>query len=82
MGKPSLKKDLDIIRVMIPRGLTTAVLAQLVVMSGIPNTDIFSQIVIIVIISTVVIAGVGSSLIKRKMEKSRKIKTEINKLHE
>jgi len=69
-GNPVLKKNLEIIRIMIPRGLATAVLSELIAMSGIPGTDNFPQIVIVVIITTVVISAMGASIIGRKTRES------------
>jgi len=79
IGEPFLKKNIDVMRVLIPRALTPAVLSQLIVISGIPNTELFSQIVIGVIITTVVISVVGTSIIERNLKKrSRTEKEEIN----
>ena len=66
-GKPFLKKSMNVMTIMLPRGLSAAVMAELIVLSGIPNAEVFPQVVIVVIISTVVIAGVGTSILKRKL---------------
>jgi cell volume regulation protein A len=79
IGEPFLKKNINVMRIMIPRALTPAVLAQLVVMSGIPNTELFPQIVIGVIITTVVISAVGISVIERMLKRnSRTEKEKVN----
>lgn len=77
--KPFLKKSMNVITMMLPRGLSAAVMAELIVLSGIPNADVFPQVVIVVIISTVVIAGIGTSILKRKTEKPIKKELEKNK---
>jgi cell volume regulation protein A len=66
--RPLLKKSMNVITIMLPRGLSAAVMSELIVLSGIPNAGLFPQIVIVVIISTVVIAGIGTSLLKRKFK--------------
>jgi len=77
-SKPFLKKSMNVMTMMLPRGLSAAVMAELIVLSGIPNADVFPQVVIIVIISTVVIAGIGASILKRKTEKPTKKELEKN----
>jgi cell volume regulation protein A len=81
-GNPILKKNLEIIRIMIPRGLATAVLSELIVMSGIPGTDNFPQIVIVVIITTVIISGVGASIIGRKTKENPRAERKVKEILE
>jgi len=76
-GKPFLKKSMNVITMMLPRGLAAAVMAELIVLSGIENAEVFPQVVIVVIISTVVIAGLGTSVLKRKL--TAPIKKEVEK---
>lgn len=78
-GKPFLKKSMNVMTIMLPRGLSAAVMSELIVLSGIPNAEVFPQAVIVVIISTVVIAGVGTSILKRKTEEPTKKEVEKNK---
>ena len=49
-------------RTMVPRGLAAAVLAQLPVAYGIPNAAIFSDLVFIVILGTVLYTTVATRL--------------------
>jgi len=77
-GKPLLKKSMNVMTMMLPRGLSAAVMAELIVLSGIPNANVFPQVVIVVIFSTVVIAGIGTSIFKRKMEVPTKKEVEKN----
>lgn len=51
------------------RGLAAAVLAEVVRTSGIPNSSIFSDIIIVVIISSVVVSTIGVSWAGRKMKR-------------
>jgi cell volume regulation protein A len=76
IGEQFLRKNMEIMTVMLPRGLAAAVLAELVVASGIPNANVFSQAVITIILSTVVIASVGTSFIKTKMDNMTKASNE------
>ena len=52
----------NMIRTMAPRGLAAAVLAQLAVAYGIPNASVFSDIIFIVILATVIYTTVASRI--------------------
>ncbi len=56
----------SIMRTMAPRGLAAAVLAQLPVAYGIRNAEIYSNIVFVVILATVIYTTVAVSLLSRK----------------
>lgn len=59
-------KDIEIMGVMIPRGLAAAVLAPLVFFEyGIPGTKIFTEIVFSVIIFTAIISTIGIFLVEK-----------------
>ncbi len=63
------KENEKIIGIMVPRGLSAAVLAQLIVISGIPNASIYLNMVIIVIVLTVIISTLGILVFEKKSEK-------------
>jgi len=50
---------------MLPRGLSAAVVAEIVVVSGIPNASIYPDIIMIVIVTTVVISAIGIPIFTR-----------------
>lgn len=62
---PVLSRHRSILTFMLPRGLAAAVVAQIVVSSGLPEGAMFSDIVITVIIATVAISSIGSFLAAR-----------------
>lgn len=49
------KTERNIFRIMIPRGLAAAVMAQIVITQGIPNSAAFSSIAFVVILGTTII---------------------------
>src|SRR4030042_2493789 len=51
---------------MLPRGLSAAVVAEIVVASGIENASIYPNIIMIVIVITVVISAIGILVFARK----------------
>jgi cell volume regulation protein A len=51
---------------MLPRGLSAAVVAEIVVVSGIPNASIYPGIIMIVIVTTVIISAIGIPIFTRK----------------
>jgi cell volume regulation protein A len=51
---------------MLPRGLSAAVVAEIVVASGIPNASVYPGIIMVVIVTTVVIAAIGIPIFGRK----------------
>jgi cell volume regulation protein A len=56
----------DLMTVMMPRGLSAAVLAQIVVSSNIPGTQLFPDMILLTIIYSVLISSVGIFMIKRR----------------
>lgn len=54
IGMVMSKLELNLVRIMAPRGLAAAVLAQLPRAYGVPGADIFSNIVFVVILTTVI----------------------------
>jgi len=51
---------------MLPRGLSAAVVAEIVFASGIPNASIYPDIIMVVIVATVVISAIGIPIFTRK----------------
>jgi cell volume regulation protein A len=52
---------------MLPRGLSAAVVAEIVVASGIASAYIYPDIIMIVIITTVIISAIGIPIFTRKL---------------
>lgn len=65
LGDDELQQYTKVITLMMPRGLAAAIMAQLVVTTGIENASMFPDLILIVIIVTVIISSVGSALINR-----------------
>ena len=59
------KVEMNTMRTMVPRGLAAAVLAQYPVIYGIPGTEIFRDIVLIVILVSVIYTVVASQVLSR-----------------
>ena len=55
-----------ILATMLPRGLSNAVVAEIVVSSGIPEARLYPEIAIVVIVTTVIISAVGIPIFARK----------------
>ncbi len=67
LGDEELQRYNSLITLMMPRGLAAAIMAQLVVSSGISNASVFPDIILIVIIITVIITSIGSSYLKSRV---------------
>lgn len=65
LKSPLLKPQRGIITVMLPKGLAAAVVAQVVVLSGIPEASAYTSIVTLVVLSTTIIAVFGVILYGR-----------------
>lgn len=66
IGKKSLLANTGILATMLPRGLSAAVVAEIVASSDIPNARLYPEIVTVVIATTVIISAVGILLFARK----------------
>jgi cell volume regulation protein A len=64
----------NLMTTVMPRGLAAAVLAQIIISSKISGTEIFPDIIILIIVFSVVISTVSVSLIGRKMKKTDGVK--------
>lgn len=51
---------------MLPRGLSAAVVAEIVVMSGIAHAADYPDLIMVVIVATVIIAAIGIPIFARK----------------
>ncbi len=60
------EKNRGMMTVILTRGLATAVLATLPAQLGLSYSDIFVDIAIVVIVTTAIMATVGSILISRR----------------
>ncbi|MBI4170251.1 MAG: cation:proton antiporter [Candidatus Aenigmarchaeota archaeon] len=70
------RTDKNLARVMAPRGLAAAVLAQLPVSAGIKEAAIFSDIIFVVILATVMYTTIASRLAIRRSRRPAKPDTE------
>ena len=64
--KRSLLAHTGILATMLPRGLSTAVVSEIIVASGIPNARLYPEIAIVVIVTTAIISAVGIPVFARK----------------
>jgi cell volume regulation protein A len=64
--KSHTKAERTLMTVMLPRGLAAAVLASIPLTVGIPNSQAFSEVVFIVILTTISVCTAGTALLKRK----------------
>jgi cell volume regulation protein A len=64
--KSPLKKDREIMTVILTRGLAAAVLATLPAQYGLGYSNLFVDLAVVVIVTTAIIATVGSMLIARQ----------------
>jgi cell volume regulation protein A len=64
--KRNLLAHTGILATMLPRGLSNAVVAEIVVASGIPSARLYPEIAVVVIVTTVIISAVGIPVFARK----------------
>jgi cell volume regulation protein A len=57
---------------MLPRGLSAAVVAEIVVASGIANASIYPNIIMVVIVTTVIISAIGILVFTRTRRRRQK----------
>ena len=65
-GNKSLLANTGILATMLPRGLSAAVVAEIVASSAIPDARLYPEIVVVVIAITVIISAVGIPVFARK----------------
>lgn len=68
LGNRTLLANKGLLTTMFPRGLSAAVLAQIVVTSGIPNASIYPDIIIAIILFTVMISAIGIPVFARRAQ--------------
>jgi cell volume regulation protein A len=68
LGNRTLLANKGLLTTMFPRGLSAAVLAQIVVTSGIPNASIYPDIIIAIILITVMISAIGILIFARRAQ--------------
>jgi len=66
IGKRSLLANKGILVTMLARGLSAAVVAEIVASSGITNAQLYPSMVIVVIVVTVIISALGIPIFARK----------------
>ncbi len=66
IGSHTLLSNTGFLATMLPRGLSAAVVAEIVVAAGIPNASIYPNIIMVVIVATVIIAALGIPIFGRK----------------
>jgi potassium/hydrogen antiporter len=64
--KSSLKKERNMMTVILTRGLATAVLATLPAQYGLSYSDLFVDLAVVVIVTTAIMATIGSIVISRQ----------------
>jgi NhaP-type Na+/H+ and K+/H+ antiporter len=67
----TLLANKGLLTTMLPRGLSAAVVAEIVVASGVPNASIYPGVIMVVIVTTVVISAIGIPVFTRA-QKTRK----------
>jgi cell volume regulation protein A len=72
-------KSLNALKILIPKGLTAAVLAQVAIQKGIPNEGNFVNIVFAVVIISIVITSILVFISQRKFNRLEQNKKQIQK---
>jgi cell volume regulation protein A len=68
----TLLANKGLLTTMLPRGLSAAVVAEIVVASGIPNASIYPGLIMVVIVTTVVISAIGIPVFTRARKTRKK----------
>jgi cell volume regulation protein A len=80
IGSRTMFKSSGFLATMLPRGLSAAVVAEIVVVAGIANADAYPDIIMVVIVATVVIAAIGIPIFARKPpEEAPKLELPVDK---
>jgi cell volume regulation protein A len=66
IGSRTLFSNCGFLTTMLPRGLSAAVVAEIVVAAGVPNASNYPNIIMIVIVATVIISALGIPIFARK----------------
>ncbi len=67
LGNKTLSANSGLLTTMLPRGLSAAVMAQIVLSSGIPGASFYPDIIVAIILFTVLIAAIGIIITGRKV---------------
>ena len=66
IGNNTLSSNRGMLTTMLPRGLSAAVVAEIVVGSGVTNAFVYPDIIMVIIVTTVVIASIGIPIFSRR----------------
>jgi len=66
IGSSTMFKSSGFLTTMLPRGLSAAVVAEVVVVAGIAHASDYPDIIMVVIVATVIIAAIGIPIFARK----------------
>jgi cell volume regulation protein A len=66
IGSGTMFRNSGFLATMLPRGLSAAVVAEIVVVAGIANASEYPDIIMVVIVATVIIAAIGIPIFARK----------------
>jgi cell volume regulation protein A len=78
IGSGTLLKNSGFLTTMLPRGLSAAVVAEVVVAAGIANASSYPNIIMIVIVTTVIISALGIPIFARKAPEEAPAEPEDN----
>jgi cell volume regulation protein A len=80
IGSGTMLKSSGFLATMLPRGLSAAVVAEIVVVAGIAHASDYPDIIMVVIVATVVIAAIGIPIFARKAPPEEAPKLELKPL--
>ncbi len=66
IGSATLLANKGILTVMFPRGLSAAVIAEILVASEVSNSSVYSYLIIVIIVVTVIISAIGIPVFTHK----------------
>jgi len=66
IGSSTMFKSSGFLTTMLPRGLSAAVVAEVVVVAGIAHASDYPDIIMVVIVATVIMAAIGIPIFARK----------------
>ena len=66
LGNKPLLANAGLLTTMLPRGLSAAVMAQIVLTSGIPDASVYPDIIVAIILITVIISAIGIIILGRQ----------------
>ncbi len=78
IGSGTMLKNSGFLTTMLPRGLSAAVVAEIVVVAGIANASTYPDIIMVVIVATVIIAAIGIPIFARKPPEVPKLELPVD----